>query len=139
MIIFDIFSPNFRDSHEVTLFFKKILVGNSKSCHIRIPDKDLPKRALFISNNHEGCLVEGVSDLSFKVNGKKIIGTKVVKQGDRLTVGNSTLVLKTIDPTAAIDSLNHEALYDEFNTNFEEYENILSSLEKELIISDIVN
>lgn len=139
MIVFDIISPKFRDPHEVSLYFKKILVGSSKSCHIRIPDRDVPSRALVISNNHEGCLVEGIGDLSFKVNGKKIIGTKVVKQGDRISVGSSSIQIKVLDPTRANDSLNHETLYDEFNTNFEEYENILTSLEKELIISDIIN
>lgn len=138
MIIFDITSPNFRDPHEVTLYFKKIIVGRSKGCHIRVEDKDLPSQALIILNNIEGCLVEGIGDLSFKVNGKKIIGTKLLKQGDRISIGSSNITIKLLDPSRANDSLNHEALYDEFNRDFEEYENILSSLEKELIISDII-
>lgn len=138
MIKFEVHSQTSKSPHSLTLYFRKIMVGSAKSCHIRLRDKEVPPQAIIISNENEGCLVESLHEFQFNVNGKKIIGTKAIKTGDSISLGSTLIKVIEINPQKSHDSLNHEELYDSFSENFEEYENILSSLEKELILSDSI-
>jgi hypothetical protein len=136
MITFEIYLNEKSETITQTLYFRSILIGSSKSCHIRVAGEDLPNVALRLTNTEHGLLAEGNEGLAYKVNFKKVIGSKVLKTNDRINIGNSTIILKAIDYSLSNAPLNLEALYEKFHNESEEYEAVLSAIEKELILSD---
>ena len=136
MITFEIYLKENSEAINQTLYFRNVLIGTSKSCHIRVAGTDLPNIALRLSNTEHGLLAEGSDGLAYKVNFKKVIGSKVLKVNDRINLGNSTIILKAIDYSLSNAPLNLEALYEKFHNESEEYESVLSAIEKELILSD---
>lgn len=121
---------------EQTLYFREILVGTNRSNHIRIKGGELPSLCLKLSCSEQGILAEGKSDLPFFVNGKKVLGSKIIKVGDRLKVGESLINITEFNFQKSFAPLNLEELYDKFHEQNEEYDMILSAIEKELILSD---
>lgn len=136
MITFEIYSREDSKPITQTLYFRTILIGPSKSCHIRIKGTDLPQVSLKLTNSESGLLAEGSNEFPYKVNFKKIIGSKVIKINDRINIGESTLIIKSIDFSQSNEALNLESLYEKFHQEADEYEQILSAIEKELILSD---
>lgn len=136
MINFEIYFDEISGSVEQTLYFREILVGTTKSSHIRIKGSDLPSICLKLSCSSNGILVEGSPDLPFFVNGKKVIGSKIINIGDKLKVGESLIRLKEFNFDQSFAPLNLEQLYDNFHEKNEEYDTILSAIEKELILAD---
>lgn len=121
---------------EQTLYFREILVGTNRSNHLRVQGEDLPSLCLKLSCSEQGILAEGKPDLPFFVNGKKVLGSKVIKTGDNLKIGQSLIKVKNFDFVNSFAPLNLEELYDKFHEQNEEYDMILSAIEKELILSD---
>ena len=127
--------PNFENTYTITLYFKKILVGGSSACHLKINDKTIPNKALLIINDKDGCLAEGLNETIFQVNQKKIVGTKMLYKGDTINLGETSLRIEDIDPSKAFEDLNREKKYEDFYRTYEEYESILNALEKEVYLS----
>lgn len=136
MITFEIYSQENSEPLTQTLYFRTILLGSAKSCHIKVFGKDLPTVALRLTNTEHGLLAEGDDNFAYKINFKKVIGSKILKINDRINVGNSTVILKNIDFSKSNAPLNLEGLYEKFHSESEEYDQILSAIEKELILSD---
>ncbi len=136
MVTFEIYFHESSSPLEQSLYFRDILIGTSRSSHIRVKGEDLPRLCLRLSSSPRGILVEGIKDLAFFINGKKVIGSKVIKLGDNLKVGESLIKLKEYNYDSSFAPLNLEELYDKFHSEKEEYDTILSAIEKELILAD---
>lgn len=139
MIKFEIYTDESNRPQSLTLYFRTIFLGSGKSSHIKILEKDVPPQALKVINSPQGVLIEGSNEFSYKINGKKIIGSKIIKENDRLSLGNTFITFKEINYELSYGSLDLESLYDDFHQHYEEYENILTAIEKELILSDDVS
>lgn len=139
MIKFEIYTDDSDSPQSVTLFFRTIFLGSGKSSHIKVTDQNVPPQAIKITNSPKGVLIEGTLNFPFKLNGKKIIGSKVARINDRLIIENTLIIFKEINYDNSHGPLNLEGLYDDFHHNYEEYENILTAIEKELILSDDVS
>lgn len=136
MVTFEIYFDEYSTPVEQSLYFREILVGTGKASHIRVKGDDLPNVCLKLSVSQSGILIEGQPDLAFFVNGKKILGSKVIQAGDQFKVGSSSIKVKEFQYENSFAPLNLEKLYDKFHQESEEYDTILSAIERELIVSD---
>ncbi len=137
MLVFHIESTDENvDGEKVIFYFQQIKIGNSPNCHIKIPSLKRDQVALQIDHFKEGALVQSIEEFPFLFNGKKIIGSKVWKINSVIQVGNTSISLKEADFSQCNLPMNLEERYDFFQENHQEYESILTALERELVLSD---
>lgn len=136
MITIQAKTPYFLEPQELTFYFSTIYIGPGKSCHIKIPGTSSHNILLKLMNQEEGILVEGVKSYPYLVNGKKIIGTKVIKINDIIEFEECSLKVLISNPSLSPASLNLESLYNEFYENHEELTEVLTALEQELVMTD---
>ncbi len=137
MLVFHIHSTNTGSSGEKVIFyFQEIVVGNSPQSHIRITSLERDQVAIKIHHHDTGILVESIENYPFFLNGKKIIGTKVLKINDIITIDESSLQLTEANFALSNKTIDLEGTYDTFYTNHQEHETVMTALERELILSD---
>ena len=120
---------------QMTIHYPRFLIGNSSRCHLKLKSKKSSFPIVRCENKEGRLYLETTNDRPFLLNGKKILGLANVQVNDLLKFEDISFRILEATPPSQGSDLNHEELYDDFYTQKEEYESVLSAIEKELIYS----
>lgn len=137
MLVFHIQSTDSTiEDEKVIFYFQDLLIGNSRKSHIKVPSVKRDTEILKITHQEEGVLVESLDSYPYFVNGKKVIGTKILKLEETLQANEFLITLKEADFTKANQMINLHDRYEFFHQNHDEYSTVITALERELILAD---
>jgi hypothetical protein len=134
MIKFEIYSKTEAiPPSPVSIFYTSFLIGNSSKCHLKVKSnsKDFP--LLRCETNEDKITLETTNHHPFFLNGKKVLGLATIQINDIIKLEEVAIKIIELQLDSPCVELNHEKLYDDFYSNKDEYESILSAIEKELI------
>lgn len=137
MLVFHIQSTGKKiDGEKVIFYFQEILIGNTSQCHIKIPSLARDQVAIKVEHFKEGALAQSIDQFPFLLGGKKIIGSKVWKLNTAIQIDSFIITLQEADFSQCHQNMKIEERYDFFQENHQEYETVLTALERELVLSD---
>ena len=119
----------------VSIYYPAFLIGNSSRCHLKLNSASKNFPCLKCELREGKVFFETTNNQAFFINGKKVLGLASIQIGDLIKLENISFKVLEVDHSDTGNSLDHELLYDEFYREKEEYESVLSAIEKELIYS----
>ena len=133
MISFKIEHPDLQgDIIQTSLFWAKFYIGSHGHCQLRVITEVLDKY-LIAHQTKDGFFIESLSDYSYVHNGKKFLGRKRCESGDTIQIDNTLITIMDIDLSQVHQELDYTK---ESKNNDPRYNEIITSLKKELIYSD---
>lgn len=129
-------SPDLEKLVPFSFNFDQIKVGSKKSCDIYLKDMAIKKQVLTLKVKDDRVLVTGEnSELFYKINGKKISGSKLLRVGDLITIGETQLLLESAKEDWNPITVNFEEKIASAINETPEMKEIFDLLEKEVIIA----
>lgn len=113
---------------------KIVLLGSADNAHLLIDDDDICPMHFelkLVSDTLYGRNCGGADH--FIVNGKKFVGTKIIKFGDEITIGSTTFKVTSFIPTTKSEEDMLKERYDAVSNDHPDISMLLSTLEDELL------
>lgn len=130
---------NSPDENKITSFhfeFDSITIGSRKKCDIYIKDQLIKKLILQLDVKDKSVVIKNNdSDLFYFVNGKKISGSKLIKIGDHIKLGETQFTIEECKETWPQEQDDLTNFLQELYTKEPNYKRLYDILEKEIIIA----
>jgi pSer/pThr/pTyr-binding forkhead associated (FHA) protein len=133
MIRFEVLeSPSTDDIHEYAFYFPKFFIGRSKKCHFYLKDSYLEGIHMMVECRQGGVQIKNVNALFYYINGKKIVGERLIQVGDIIEIGQTSVKLTVYSASTMNWPIKLEEKYDRFYEEASEYIELLEAVENEL-------
>jgi hypothetical protein len=136
MLSFNIlYSEDQSISPEFISYFDRFIIGSSKRADIIIDDELISPLHLKLEVKDSSLICKSYdNENSFKVNGKKYTGSKVIQINDEIVMGNTSIKITNFSKMEIVPNDNLEEVYSEAIEKIPALDNIISELEKEIIL-----
>ena len=114
-------------------FFPKISVGKMPECQLFIEDADLSQQEVYLESNSNHLFIKSSLSDFYHINGKKISGKKLIRPNDQFKIAQTTITLLQYDPHTIHHPFTLNQLQNPFAESFETGEQLIESIENELI------
>ncbi|EQC47059.1 FHA domain protein [Bacteriovorax sp. BSW11_IV] len=127
------------DENKITQFqfeFDSITIGSKKRCDIYLKDVEIGKLVLELEVAPNGVIIKNNnSDFFYYVNGKKISGSKLLKNGDHFKIGATQMILESFQKSWSQEREDLDEYLRGVYSKEPNFKRLYEILEREIIIA----